>query len=33
MYPWIGYDGRVSPLKLSVFVLLFVPATWIVLGY
>ena len=33
MYPWIGYDGRVSPLKLSVFVLLFVPATWLVLGY
>lgn len=28
MYPWCGYDGRVSPLKLTVFVLLFVPGTW-----
>jgi len=33
MYPWLGYDGRVSPLKLAVFALLFVPAAWIVYGY
>jgi sulfoxide reductase heme-binding subunit YedZ len=33
MYPWCGYDGRVSPLKLAVFVLLFVPGTWTAIGY
>lgn len=33
MYPWCGYDGRVSPLKLTVFVLLFVPGTWTAFGF
>lgn len=28
-YPWIGPDDRVSPLKLIVFVALFVPGLWI----
>jgi sulfoxide reductase heme-binding subunit YedZ len=33
MYPWCGYDGRVSPLKLTAFVLLLVPGTWTAVGY
>lgn len=32
MYPWLGYDGRVSPLKLTVLVLLFVPGLWTAYG-
>jgi sulfoxide reductase heme-binding subunit YedZ len=32
MYPWLGYDGRVSGLKLTVFVLLFVPGLWTAYG-
>jgi methionine sulfoxide reductase heme-binding subunit len=33
MYPWYDYGGRVSPLKLTVFVALFVPATWVIFAY
>ncbi len=33
MYPWHDYGGRVSPLKLAVFLALFVPAGWVVLAY
>ena len=32
-YPWNDYSGRLSPLKLSVFVLLFVPAGSVAFGY
>jgi sulfoxide reductase heme-binding subunit YedZ len=28
MYPWQDYSGRLSPLKLAVFVALFLPALW-----
>ena len=28
MYPWHDYSGRVSPLKLAVFVALFLPGVW-----
>ena len=28
-YPWNDYAGRTSPLKLAVFVALFVPALWV----
>ena len=28
MYPWQDYSGRLSPLKLSVFVALFLPGLW-----
>ena len=28
MYPWQDYSGRLSPLKLAVFVALFVPGLW-----
>ena len=28
MYPWNDYSGRLSPLKLAVFVALFVPGLW-----
>ncbi|HEY1261558.1 MAG TPA: protein-methionine-sulfoxide reductase heme-binding subunit MsrQ [Stellaceae bacterium] len=33
MYPWCDYGGRVSPLKLAVFVALFVPAIWVLFAY
>ena len=32
-FPWLDYGGRLSPLKLAVFVALFVPALWAVSGY
>ena len=32
-YPWNDYSGRLSPLKLGVFVLLFVPAGSVAFGY
>ena len=32
-YPWNDHSGRLSPLKLGVFVLLFVPAGSVALGY
>jgi methionine sulfoxide reductase heme-binding subunit len=32
-YPWDDYRGRLSPLKLGVFVLLFVPAGSVAFGY
>ena len=28
MYPWQDYSGRLSPLKLAVFVALFLPGSW-----
>lgn len=31
--PWIDYSGRLSPLKLAVFVSLFVPAGWVAVAY
>ena len=31
--PWNDYGGRLSPLKLAVFVALFVPAGWVVFAY
>ncbi len=31
--PWNDYSGRLSPLKLAVFVALFVPAGWVAFGY
>ena len=31
--PWNDYSGRLSPLKLVVFVALFVPAAWVALAY
>ena len=31
--PWNDYSGRLSPLKLTVFVALFVPATWVMFAY
>lgn len=33
MYPWNDYSGRLSPLKLVVFVSLFVPASWVAVAY
>jgi len=33
MYPWIDYSGRVSPLKLAVFVCLFLPALWVMVAF
>ncbi|HEV2336721.1 MAG TPA: protein-methionine-sulfoxide reductase heme-binding subunit MsrQ [Stellaceae bacterium] len=33
MYPWKDYNDRTSPLKLAVFVLLFVPALWTGLAF
>jgi sulfoxide reductase heme-binding subunit YedZ len=32
MYPWIDYGGRVSPLRLAVFVSLFLPALWVMIA-
>jgi methionine sulfoxide reductase heme-binding subunit len=31
--PWNDYSARLSPLKLAVFVALFVPAAWVALAY
>jgi hypothetical protein len=28
-YPWNDYSGRLSPLKLLVFIALFAPALWV----
>jgi sulfoxide reductase heme-binding subunit YedZ len=33
MYPWHDYGGRVSPLKLVVFIALFLPAAWVLVAY
>jgi len=33
LYPWKDYNGRTSPLKLAVFVLLFLPALWTALSF
>ncbi len=33
MYPWDDYGGRLSPLKLTVFIALFVPAGWVAFAY
>jgi sulfoxide reductase heme-binding subunit YedZ len=33
VYPWNDYGGRISPLKLTVFVALFLPALWTGLSY
>ncbi len=27
--PWLGPDGRLSPLKLAIFIALFIPALWV----
>ena len=32
-FPWSDYSGRLSPLKLAVFVALFVPAGWVAFAY
>jgi methionine sulfoxide reductase heme-binding subunit len=32
-YPWNDYNGRLSPLKLSTFLALFVPAIWVLGAY
>jgi sulfoxide reductase heme-binding subunit YedZ len=33
IYPWTDYGGRTSPLKLAVFVALFVPALWVAVAF
>jgi sulfoxide reductase heme-binding subunit YedZ len=33
MYPWQDYSGRVSPLKLTVFIALFLPGLWTALAF
>jgi len=33
MYPWQDYSGRTSPLKLAVFVALFLPGLWTALAF
>jgi len=33
VFPWNDYSGRLSPLKLVVFVALFVPAGWVAFAY
>jgi len=33
MYPWQDYSGRLSPLKLAVFVALFLPGSWTALAF
>jgi methionine sulfoxide reductase heme-binding subunit len=33
LYPWNDYSGRLSPLKLAVFVALFVPGLWTALFF
>jgi len=32
-YPWYDYSRRLSPLKLAVFVALFVPASWVAVAF
>jgi sulfoxide reductase heme-binding subunit YedZ len=32
-YPWSDYSGRLSPLKLAVFMALFGPALWVLTAY
>ena len=32
-YPWKDHNGRISPLKLAVFVALFVPALWVAVAF
>ena len=32
-FPWNDYSGRLSPLKLLVFIALFGPASWTALAY
>jgi sulfoxide reductase heme-binding subunit YedZ len=32
-YPWNDYSGRLSPLKLAVFVALFCPAIWVMAAF
>src|ERR1700758_4806087 len=33
VFPWNNYSGRLSPLKLIIFVALFVPAGWVLFAY
>jgi methionine sulfoxide reductase heme-binding subunit len=33
MHPWTDHSGRLDPLKLVVFVLLFAPASWVAAAY
>ncbi|HXC89799.1 MAG TPA: protein-methionine-sulfoxide reductase heme-binding subunit MsrQ [Stellaceae bacterium] len=33
VFPWNDYSGRLSPLKLAVFMALFVPAGWVAFAY
>jgi sulfoxide reductase heme-binding subunit YedZ len=33
VFPWNDYGGRLSPLKLGVFLALFVPAGWVLFAY
>jgi methionine sulfoxide reductase heme-binding subunit len=33
IFPWNDYGGRLSPLKLAVFIALFVPAAWVAFAY
>src|SRR2546423_2436434 len=33
MYPWQDYSGRLSPLKLAVFVALFLPGLWTAIAF
>jgi sulfoxide reductase heme-binding subunit YedZ len=33
MYPWLDYGGRVSPLRLAVFVSLFLPALYVMAAF
>jgi len=32
-YPWKDHAGRISPLKLAVFIALFVPALWVAVAF
>jgi sulfoxide reductase heme-binding subunit YedZ len=32
-YPWNDYSGRLSPLKLAVFIALFLPALWVIVAF
>lgn len=32
-YPWYDYSRRLSPLKLAVFIALFVPASWVAVAF
>src|SRR6516165_10789947 len=32
-WPWYDYGGRLSPLKLTIFVALFVPGCWVAAAY